>query len=217
MRSLNAYAFRDHLRDLSESQMHMSFEDLMELAQKHGAAATKEESRALCEALIASGVLFRFRNVVYLSADDIADMVLSCLPDTEKEFQKRVERLEAELRPLEIEKKFIDEEASKGSQRVLWFGLMLLVCQLLVFVRLTYWELSWDYMEPLSYFVSLIYGIIFYSYFLYMNENMEYTHVRDRLRRYFSKGRQSTFDKARYEKLLKEVERNRRYLARFRP
>ena len=38
-------AFLDHLRDLSKSQMSMSLEDLMELAQKHGAAATKESEQ----------------------------------------------------------------------------------------------------------------------------------------------------------------------------
>lgn len=32
---------------------------------------------------------------------------------------------------------------------------------------LTWWELSWDVMEPVAYFVSLGYSLIAYMYFLY--------------------------------------------------
>jgi hypothetical protein len=41
------------------------------------------------------------------------------------------------------------------------------VClQLFGFAYLTWWELSWDVMEPVAYFVSLTYSLIAYMYFL---------------------------------------------------
>ena len=46
-------------------------------------------------------------------------------------------------------------------------GLVLLCCQLAMFVRLTYYEFSWDVMEPISYFVGLSNAIMAYSYYLW--------------------------------------------------
>lgn len=39
--------------------------------------------------------------------------------------------------------------------------------QLFGFMYLTWWELSWDVMEPVAYFVSLGYSLVAYMYFLY--------------------------------------------------
>ena len=35
-----------------------------------------------------------------------------------------------------------------------------------VFLRLTFFELSWDVMEPISYFFSSLWGIMAYAYFM---------------------------------------------------
>ena len=35
-----------------------------------------------------------------------------------------------------------------------------------VFLRLTFFELSWDVMEPISYFFSSLWGIVAYAYFM---------------------------------------------------
>ena len=49
---------------------------------------------------------------------------------------------------------------------LLWAGLTLLVLQWGVFLRLTFFELSWDVMEPISYFFSSLWGIVAYAYFM---------------------------------------------------
>ena len=49
---------------------------------------------------------------------------------------------------------------------LLWAGLALLVLQWGVFLRLTFFELSWDVMEPISYFFSSLWGIMAYAYFM---------------------------------------------------
>lgn len=40
-------------------------------------------------------------------------------------------------------------------------------CQLVAFTYLTWWELSWDVMEPVAYILSLSYSLLAYIYFLY--------------------------------------------------
>ncbi len=49
---------------------------------------------------------------------------------------------------------------------LLWAGLALLILQWGVFLRLTFFELSWDVMEPISYFFSSLWGIMAYAYFM---------------------------------------------------
>jgi hypothetical protein len=56
--------------------------------------------------------------------------------------------------------------ACRRTHGVLWAGLILLVAQWSLFLRLTFWELSWDVMEPISYFFSSLWGILAYCYFL---------------------------------------------------
>jgi hypothetical protein len=53
---------------------------------------------------------------------------------------------------------------SRRTNGVLWAGLVLV--QWSLFLRLTFWELSWDVMEPISYFFSSLWGIVAYCYFL---------------------------------------------------
>jgi histidinol phosphatase-like enzyme len=47
------------------------------------------------------------------------------------------------------------------------------VVQIVVFAYLTWWELSWDVMEPVAYFVSLTYSLVAYMYFLYTRSYFE--------------------------------------------
>ena len=79
-------------------------------------------------------------------------MVVRALPDTVQEAQGRVKELSAELAPLEVQRAQIERQASMWRAFVAWSGLAMLVTQFVLFARLTYWELSWDVMEPISYF-----------------------------------------------------------------
>ena len=49
-------------------------------------------------------------------------------------------------------------------------GLALLLLQWGVFFRLTFFELSWDVIEPVTYFVTSAFGIGAYAYFLWFHE-----------------------------------------------
>lgn len=63
------------------------------------------------------------------------------------------------------EKDEIDQIAHKQVRSMLWGALGALSVQSMLFFRLTFWELSWDVMEPICFFVtssSLLAGFFFF-------------------------------------------------------
>jgi calcium uniporter protein, mitochondrial len=73
---------------------------------------------------------------------------------------------EEELRAMEAEKAEIDRAAAARVRRELWCGLTYLVIQTAGFMRLTFWELSWDVMEPICFYVTSMYFMAGYAFFL---------------------------------------------------
>ncbi|KAK8673197.1 hypothetical protein V6N13_111546 [Hibiscus sabdariffa] len=71
-----------------------------------------------------------------------------------------------ELVELEKKKAVIDETADAMVRRELWFGLAYLVVQTAAFMRLTFWELTWDVMEPICFYVTSMYFMAGYAFFL---------------------------------------------------
>lgn len=71
-----------------------------------------------------------------------------------------------ELVLLETTKKCIDIEAQRIVKAELYCGLGFLAVQTICFMRLTFWELSWDVMEPICFFVTSIHFILGYLFFL---------------------------------------------------
>ena len=65
--------------------------------------------------------------------------------------QKLVRELEAmkdELAPLEDCRKILAEQAERRANNLTWLGLGLMSVQFGILARLTWWEYSWDIMEP---------------------------------------------------------------------
>lgn len=71
-----------------------------------------------------------------------------------------------ELQELEKQKSVIDKKAELHVRRELWLGLGYLVVQTAAFVRLTFWELSWDVMEPICFYITSMYFMGGYAFFL---------------------------------------------------
>ncbi|WZZ82792.1 hypothetical protein YC2023_103364 [Brassica napus] len=70
------------------------------------------------------------------------------------------------LKELEAAKAVIDVKAHSLVRRELWAGLGYLILQTAGFMRLTFWELSWDVMEPICFYVTSIYFMAGYGFFL---------------------------------------------------
>ncbi|GAB2282520.1 hypothetical protein Dimus_017061 [Dionaea muscipula] len=71
-----------------------------------------------------------------------------------------------ELEELEQQKEEIDQKAESLARRELWCGLGYLFIQTVAFMRLTFWELSWDVMEPICFYVTSVYFMAGYAFFL---------------------------------------------------
>lgn len=71
-----------------------------------------------------------------------------------------------ELKAMEEKKAVIDRKAEALVKRELWCGLGLMLLQTTGFMRLTFWELSWDVMEPICFYVTSVYFMAGYAFFL---------------------------------------------------
>uniref|UniRef100_A0A0D9Z4E2 Calcium uniporter protein C-terminal domain-containing protein n=1 Tax=Oryza glumipatula TaxID=40148 RepID=A0A0D9Z4E2_9ORYZ len=184
-------------------------------------AGGAEGGRRLARALDDSGVVIVLGDAVFLRPDMIAKAIGSMIPATEHatraaasvvEVRKKREE-EEELRAMEEEKAGIDAAAAAQVRRELWCGLGLLAAQTLGFMRLTFWELSWDVMEPVCFYVTSLYFMSGYAFFMRTStepsfEGFYRSRLASRQRRLM---RARSFDVARYEALKEQVGGGARY------
>ncbi|XP_009762036.1 calcium uniporter protein 2, mitochondrial-like [Nicotiana sylvestris] len=111
-----------------------------------------------------SGSVIVLGNVVFLRPDQVVKTIQGLLPmplpnPNDPQMMK-------ELKQMEEEKSMIDKKAESLVRRELWCGLGYFVIQTAAFMRLTFWELSWDVMEPICFYVTSIYCMAGYAFFL---------------------------------------------------
>lgn len=83
-------------------------------------------------------------------------------------------QLMKELQQMEEKKSAIDKKAESLVQRELWCGLGFFVIQTAAFMRLTFWELTWDVMEPICFYVTSFYCMAGYAFFLRTSKEPTY-------------------------------------------
>lgn len=71
-----------------------------------------------------------------------------------------------ELEEMEKQKAAIDSRAHTMVRRELWGGLGFVLVQILASMRLTFWELNWDVMEPICFYATSMYFMAGYTFFL---------------------------------------------------
>lgn len=146
----------------STGQHCLSLEEILKLCKQTGAAITDAEAEELVKNLDEAGVVLIFRNRVFLEPDKVADLLAKTMPFyLAAANDPRTE----ELAKLQREKEEIDKIAHKQVRRMLWGALGAFSVQSLIFFRLTFWDLSWDVMEPITFFVtssSLLAGFFFF-------------------------------------------------------
>ncbi|VDP25283.1 unnamed protein product [Soboliphyme baturini] len=75
-----------------------------------------------------------------------------------------------ELEPMENEIARLKAMSERRTSRLMWLGLAFMGIQGGIFARLTWWEYSWDVMEPVTYFATYSVAIVSYAYFLITKE-----------------------------------------------
>uniref|UniRef100_A0A8C1SQE9 Calcium uniporter protein n=1 Tax=Cyprinus carpio TaxID=7962 RepID=A0A8C1SQE9_CYPCA len=121
----------------------------------------------------------------------------------ERELIGRLEDLNSQLQPLEKVKEELSKRAERRTTWVLWGGMAYMATQFGILARLTWWEYSWDIMEPVTYFITYGTAMAMYAYFVLTRQEYIYPDARDRqYLLFFHKGAKRTrFDIEKYNKL----------------
>ncbi|KAK6939508.1 Calcium uniporter protein, C-terminal [Dillenia turbinata] len=110
-----------------------------------------------------SGNVIVLGDIVFLRPDQVAksiEMMISQSMTVANDPRRK------ELEEMEKKKALIDQTARSQVQKELYTGLGFMVLQTLGFMRLTFWELSWDVMEPICFFVASLHFVAGYAFFL---------------------------------------------------
>ncbi|KAG7540105.1 Calcium uniporter protein C-terminal [Arabidopsis thaliana x Arabidopsis arenosa] len=111
-----------------------------------------------------SGNVIVLGNSVCLRPDQVTKSIEGLLPLPQIHNPNDPRR--KELKELEAIKTVIDQKAHSLVRRELWAGLGYLIIQTAGFMRLTFWELTWDVMEPICFYVTSVYFMAGYAFFL---------------------------------------------------
>lgn len=193
---------------------HLTLTQFEHLLAEHGFATVTERThvtRAFCDA----GVVVRFEDLVYLNAAQVTKDILRTLPAVPAAVfgmaPATLLEVENELAAMKVE---IDAAAARATLRsnfIVFAGLCMLCAQLATFMRLTYVELSWDVMEPVSYFVGVFNAILMYTYFMVNQRDFSFNDWSQRMQKHFWKrtieGKQIDYEK--YAKLMKRLRKRR--------
>lgn len=201
MRLANVESMKTKLQ--MEGREVIGYGELLEACESMGVAKSMEEATAFAKTLDDAGVVLLFRDKVYLRPDRVVDLVRRAVPlALTPENDPRRE----ELKRLQEQKEELDKIAHKQVRRILWTGLGLAVTQIGLFFRLTFWEFSWDVMEPITFFTTATSLVIGYAYFLFTSRDPTYRDMMERLfnsrqRKLFKK---HNFDAVRFMELQKK-------------
>ncbi|EMD36837.1 hypothetical protein CERSUDRAFT_114754 [Gelatoporia subvermispora B] len=95
--------------------------------------------------------------------------------DRTRFLRRRLHAVEGQLDKMEALKRLCDKEAHRGARRMAVSGFGMLVAYWGLVARLTFWDLGWDIMEPVTYLSGLSIVILGYLWFLYQGREVSYT------------------------------------------
>ncbi|KAJ2946908.1 hypothetical protein O0L34_g16247 [Tuta absoluta] len=135
----------------------------------------------------------------------------------ERELRAQLEKLATEIQPLEDKRQSLEVETTRKTSVLTWVGLGLMGVQFGVLARLTWWEYSWDIMEPVTYFVTYGTAMATYAYFVLTKQEYVLPDVKDRqhLLTLHKKAKKIGLDINHYNHLKNEISKLERDLNRL--
>eukprot|EP00123_Amoebidium_parasiticum_P013350 comp21907_c0_seq1/m.31453 comp21907_c0_seq1/g.31453 ORF comp21907_c0_seq1/g.31453 comp21907_c0_seq1/m.31453 type:complete len:330 (-) comp21907_c0_seq1:527-1516(-) len=123
------------------------------------------------------------------------------------DLKTKVVELRRELEPMEDMVSAASKRAEKHTNRLIWGGLGLMGVQFGILFRMTYWEYSWDIVEPLTYFVTYANTIGAYWMFVITQKDLEYRTMAERkfIQTLHKQARKRGVDISRYNELKREL------------
>ncbi|KAG9133822.1 hypothetical protein Leryth_022854 [Lithospermum erythrorhizon] len=114
-----------------------------------------------------SGTVIVLGNVVFIRPEQVMQVINGVINNSITKSNYQIDpRTKVELEEMENEKAVIDKEAEALARKELMCGLSYLVIQTAAFMRLTFWDLSWDVMEPICFYVTSMHFMAGYAFFL---------------------------------------------------
>ncbi|XP_076372845.1 calcium uniporter protein, mitochondrial-like [Tachypleus tridentatus] len=140
--------------------------------------------------------------------------------EQERKLLCQLEELKQKLEPLEKieEKQELAMATQKRTVMLSWLGLGWMGVQFGILARLTWWEYSWDIMEPVTFFITYGTTIVMYAYFVLTRQEYYLSDVHDRqyLITFYKKARKEGLDVEIYNSLRKAVAETEDNLRRLR-
>lgn len=98
----------------------------------------------------------------------------------ERDILAQIEDLKSQLAPLEKKREDLVKAAERRTTILAWAGLGYMALQFGFLARLTWWEYSWDIMEPVTYFVTYGTAMGAYAYYVLTKQEFLLPDVHDR-------------------------------------
>lgn len=139
----------------------ISYGDFVRICEEF--CENREEGLQFARMLDEGGNVIVLGNVVFLRPEQVAksmDQIIFQSIAIPNDPRKK------ELGHMEKQKAQIDQRAQELVRGELYCGLGFVILQTLGFMRLTFWELSWDVMEPICFFVTSAHFALAYGFFL---------------------------------------------------
>jgi len=100
------------------------------------------------------------------------------------------------------------KKSANFSDRVLMCGFIFIMGQIILFGRLTWWDLDWDVMEPVTWFTGVIeMGVMAMAYYLFKGSEYGHTDFRTALFSWQLKRqhRKRGFSQQKHDKLIDTI------------
>jgi calcium uniporter protein, mitochondrial len=76
----------------------------------------------------------------------------------------------------------VSVKAGRAASAYMWMGALVPVSTFAVLARLTWWEFSWDVVEPITFFIGTMGPVCFsYLYFCFTKQEYTYSTLRERM------------------------------------
>ncbi|CAN8264074.1 unnamed protein product [Cochlearia groenlandica] len=160
MRAAEMEPVKSRLRDIGENWI--TYSEFVRVCGENN--SDHEQANRVANTLDQSGNVIVLGNLVCLKPEELTNAVAGLIPMKETTGDDADTR--QELEQLEIIKSEIDKRADDLVRRELWAGLGFIMAQTIGLFRLTFWELSWDVMEPICYCATSTYFMAAYAFFL---------------------------------------------------
>lgn len=184
--SSNLALLRAFLDNEGKAKTEVNLQDYVSFAEDKG--ITKAQALSYLDTLHKLGAVLHLpgnmelKDRILLNPNVVAAAIEKALSmpalraDTKKSLVSRLEELKARAEELQPAYELIDQKASRSVNLIAYSTLGALLFQWLLFARFTWWDFSWDVMEPVTYF-TMTAELSLGGYLYYLYQGSEYTNV----------------------------------------